>query len=368
MNSLAQQGLTHEQVLRYLDRRDGIDRAVYRVEVIRDRVHIGWVEYTGFSMQCDADATVKYTGKITMGDDQHIDWVRDYFRLVMFYPAGDLTLRFDFVPLKPITITESITETSVMLEVELYDESIMLKENSIGDTVTVPKGTPYVAVIKQLMTDVGFTDIAIDPSEKALLTDRVFEAGEERVGLINELLQEMNYQTLEVDVSGTMKSTPYILPALRPAEIHYAADRHSLIIPGKTVVRDSYKRYNHFIGYCSNPELEQAWRFQHRNTSAGDPISIPNLGYTVTAPPQSFDNVPDEETLGDLVRRWANETSQSYRTASFSTAVMPHHAVSDIISIQGTAPDGIWIETGWSIDIGGQYPQMNHNLGSVSYG
>lgn len=366
MNNLAQQGLTHNQVLELLNRSKGEDFAEYRIEAIRNGVHIAWVDYTEFSIQCDAESAVKYTGRITMRPDERIDMRKDYLRLVMFYEAGGITLRFPFVPLKAITTSQNIS-AGILYDVELYDESVMLKDNSMDRNVIVPKGTPYAAAIKQILVDVGFTNITIDPSSKILPTDYVLESGEERLTLVNNLLREVNYNSLEVDISGTLKSSPYISPALKTVDIQYRADRHSLVIPEKSITLDQYKRYNHFIGYCSHPDLDEEWRFEHKNESPGDPISIRNLGYTVTMPPQQFDNVPDQETLGDLVIRMARETSQSYMTATFNTAVMPHHTVNDVILIQSNGLNGRWVETGWEIQIGGDYPTMQHNVGAVNY-
>lgn len=364
MFDLSQNGLSHNQVVDLLQR-GSVDKREFKVEIIRQNAHLKWLEYTEFSINCDAETSVKYAGKARIKQDNEIDWRKDYMRLVMFYPSPYGELEFSFVPLRAVTQSDNIEDGVTISEIELYDETIMLKDNSLINTITFEAGTPYISVISKLITEVGITNLFIEPTEKVLNTDRTFEMGEERLEIVNQLLQEINYTQLEVNLLGALTSKPYIEPSKRPIEISYIANENSIIVPQKNIVRDQFKKYNLFVGYYTNPESKETWRYEFSNNSAADPTSIPNLGYIVASAPQNFENVPDEETLGDLVRRWAAETSESYETATLTTAIMPHHGVNDTISISSYGLNNRWVESGWSIDaVGGD---MTHELRSVSF-
>lgn len=377
MINLAQQGYTHAQVIELLTRREGIDRAEYPVEILRDGVVVGTITqkdplagiHSGYSectLECSSESEVKYTGAITLTADPRIHWNTDLLRPVMLWPVPGATLRFPFVPLVPVTPVSVMENGMELFEVELYDESVYLQGNSLANTVFYAAGTPYLAIVKQLFTESGFDKLNILHTDKALQTDRTFDAGQERLALGNLLLEEINYRSAEIGMDGILTSYPYEPPSAANASIRYAAGRHGLVEPKKRVERDSYKKHNRFIGFVSNPDLPEPLRFEYTNTSPTSPTSTVNQrGRIITAPPRQYDNVADAETLGGLVLKWASEVAMSWQTISLNTAIMPHHGASEAVAVNTGGINGIFQEVAWSINFAAR--TMSHTLRGELY-
>ena len=375
MIDLSQHGYTHDQIVDSLGRKTGMDSARYGIEILRNTVVVGVIGqqeaggslgFTECTLECDSENEVKYSASITMADDPRINWQTDLLRPVMFWPWQGLTFVFRFVPLMPVTVADTISREGFFRRIEAYDESVVLQGNSLDTTLLYEQGTPYLKVIKEMITQTGFTNISIAPSDKALATDRMFEAGEERLEIANTLLSEINYRSLEMDQSGVLVSSPYRQPSISEAQISYTAGRYSLLEHDKEIERDSFKRYNRFIGYCTNPDLEEPLRAVFTNTSPGSPTSTINQrGRIITAPPIQYNNVADQETLAALVQKQAAEVAASYRYASIGTAISPQHTVFDVLTVSGGGISGIWEETAWSIDFAAR--TMQHQLRSVSF-
>lgn len=366
MINLAQQGYSHDQIIQLLSRPNGFDKAKYIIEILRNNVSLGEIDFTECTIECSGESEIKYSASMTLADDPRINWRTDMLRPVMIWPEGSVLFRFPFVPLVPVTTTDVITNKGLLKKVEAYDESVFLQDNSLEDVILFEKNTSYISAIKSILTATGFMNINIAPSDKQLATDRLFEVGQKRITIANMLLKEINFRTLEIGIDGILTSYPYELPSVSNANIRYTADKHSLIEINKEVERDSYMRYNRFIGYVSSPDFDQGMRFVFTNSSPSSPTSVQNQrNMIIPAPPRQYDNVANQEVLGDLVIRWAAETAMSYQRVSMNTAIMPHHGVMDSIALNTKGANNIFEETFWSANL--VTKKMSHKLRGEIY-
>jgi hypothetical protein len=89
------------------------------------------------------------------------------------------------------------------------------------------------------------------------------------------------------------------------------------------------------------------------NDKASNPLSTASRGRTITDI-GAVNDIADQTTLDEYVKRVANEKSQVYGGYKFNTWPMPHHTCLDCLRINNTTL-GISekvIETAWSIDTG----------------
>lgn len=365
MINLAQQGYTHDQIIRMLHFPDGVDRSRYKLEILRQNVVIGLADYTECSFECNYFNQVKFAGSARIKDDPRINWNIDFLRPVKMWDLPDATLEFPFVPLKPMTVSDEIQDNVIFKNIEMYDESIVLQGNSLGETVLFPAGTSYLAAVEELLFKANFMNVSIHPSNKTLKTDRIFEPGEELLTIANTLLGEINYRSLEMGRDGILTSFEYVLPSIEQAQIHYRADNKSVMEPEKSLERDSFKQPNRFIGFMANPDIEIPLRYEFVNTSPASPTSTVNQRYIITAPPRQYDNVADYDTLVSLVQRWATETEQSYEHIKMTTSIMPHHKVREVITVDAFGVNGVFTETGWRITNFSHDGKMEHDLRAI---
>jgi len=368
MINLSQQGYSHEQIISMLHRADGFDYAEYKLQVIRDNAWVIDAKFTSANLECSYFSQVKYSSSLTIKDDPRINWKTDYIKPIMTWPIPGGHLEFSFIPLKPMTVLDSIKRTDIYKEVEAYDESIILQGNTIGDEIVFPAGTLYVSAIEQLLLIANFKNVNIAYSDKKIATDRQFEPQDEILTTANLLLSEMNYRSLEMGIDGVLTSYKYELPTIEQARIHYKAGEKSIIMPEKSISRDSYKRPNRFIGYLTNPEFEEPLRYEFVNDNPASPTSTINQGYVITAPPRQFNNIADYDSLVDNVHQWANEEGQIYEYTKLLTAVMPHHEVREVITVDSFGANGVYTETGWKIKNFKRGGIMEHELRVINYG
>jgi hypothetical protein len=358
MIDLSRDGMTHVQAERQLRQAVRAGDVRYRLYAARNGIRIAQCRYTACQLECDSEAEVKYFGRVTMAGNEAINWETDLLHPVM--TAGGI--EYPFVPLKPVAIASEITAEGILLNIEAHDESVHLQENSIGSLPFFPKGMIYTAAVAQLLDLSGFSDYNIAPSPLAFSADREdWEESDYILTVANQLLKEINYTSLAMDRQGILTAKKHAEPSIINAGISYAAQDLSVILEEKSREIDSYKRPNWFKGIALNPDMEQPLTFVYQIDDPSIPISVPRQGI-IRREIVSFDSVPDLGTLQNLVIRHAMETARTYEHATFRTAIMPHHEVAEVLTVNASGMQGLYEETGWSIDNFASGGTMTHNV------
>lgn len=366
MIDLSQHGYSHDKVLDTLQSAWGLKNTQYRVDVLQGGTVLGTLDYQSCSLECNGQGEVKYYSRITC-DKIELDFRSVMLQPVMYYERNGKTFEFPFPPLIPITVKEKISAGASLLDIEAYDETIKIQENSVGEVVHFPRGTVYTAAVDQLLRAAGFTKINLESSGLSMESEREdWEESDYILTIVNQLLEEIGYMSLAVDRDGVLYSRKYQEPNASLAKIHYAAGKDSVIGFSKQIENDGYKLPNRFIGTVYTSDMQEPWRYERTVTDPSYPSSYTNLGYLITEVTK-YDNIASYEVLRDNVHRRALEAMASYEYATLQTAIMPHHDVWEVMTVESEGVNGLYEEPSWNIDNFGPGGWMAHRLRKVVY-
>lgn len=375
MTDLSTGSHSHQQIIEYIKREHGVEPNPIRVYLCKNNVPTRLLKYYSSHIECDKESQNKYIATFQLQNEWGIDWTQDRIQPFYALEMGGVSYEWPLTPpLMLGTPKREADENGILLSTECYDESLILSNNSLKETITVKRGTPYIGVLDDLFALAGFTMYSIVPSEKVFQYDTDFSEGTRLLTLINTLLEEMNYIDLEPDKSGIFVGKPYEDPFAVDPQIHYS--QKDLRYPYSTE-KDIVNKHNVYVGYYTNPDTGATLRSVYTNESPSSPTSIQRLGYTITAPPQAFNISVDakvenlsavEQTkarqaaLDDAVKIMAEEGIYSYDYTQFSTKPMPHHEVGEVISAESADGliSGVYLEIKWTIDAAAEEAKMTH--------
>jgi len=299
-------------------------------------------------------AQIKRTGMFTFKENelQDVDWLNDKvqpFFLLKMHDGNRIEWPLGIFFISSPTRQE---ETGILRDVQAYDQSLILLEDKYTSRYRVAAGIKYIDAIQTIINSAGIWKINITGFDGTLNTDKEFEIGTSKLEVVNTLLKEMNYTSLWVDENGYFTAKEYVLPKDREAEYDYRNNEISIIEPGASEELDIFSIPNIWIRVVSNPERE-ALVSTYINDLATSKTSTINRGRNIVDYLE-IDDIADQATLDNYVKRIANEANQVYQKFIFNTAVMPHHTYLDCLFVEHTGFDisNKYIENRWTIDIG----------------
>lgn len=357
MLDLAVNGYTAEQVIDALHGRSGSrGKVTFRYELLsKEDVKLGELQAQPGRVALNSLAEIKRTAvfQITEGEGQDIDWLSDRIRPVfcLTMPDGGM-IEWPlgvFILSSPIRKDEN---KQVKRSIEAYDSSLILKEDKFTDRYTIAAGTKYTEAIIDILNAAGIWKINIIDHPGTLATDREFEIGTTKLTAINELLAAINYTSLWVDENGYFIAQPYVLPSSRDPEYEYRTDDLSVIHPGSTEELDLFAVPNKWVRYVSNPDRAVILRSEYTNDLSTSPTSTINRGRTIVDI-DHVEDIYDQATLDEYVKRIAYNANQIYGKFEFATALMPHHSYYNCLFVEYD-PLGIshkYMESSWTMDL-----------------
>lgn len=240
----------------------------------------------------------------------------------------------------------------VRRSIEAYDSSLILKEDKFTDRYVIEAGTKYTDAIIDILNDAGIWKINIIDHPGTLATDREFEIGTTKLFAVNELLAAINYTSLWVDENGYFVAQPYVLPSNRDPEYEYRTGDLSIIHPGAEEELDLFAVPNKWVRYVSNPDRNIVLRSEYINDLSASPTSTINRGRTIVDI-DYVEDIYDQATLDEYVKRIAYNASQVYGKFEFATALMPHHSYYNCLFIEydGLGIAHKYMESSWSMDL-----------------
>lgn len=141
--------------------------------------------------------------------------------------------------------------------VEVYDKLLILEQDAVAEPFVVPAETNVVQAIREIILSTGEDKINIQESPKTTLSARVWEAGTSKLSIINNLLDSINYYSLNVDGLGNYTSETYKPPSSRSPVMDFVDDRKSLYSVGLKVNQDYFRVANKVVLVVSNPDLTE---------------------------------------------------------------------------------------------------------------
>lgn len=356
MINLAVNGYSAADVAAQLHGRSGSRLVRYRFDLLnRDDVEIGNVAADrGSRVSLSSLADIKRTAQFVLPDSEarDIDFLNDRLRPVFClrmpdggwaeWPLGVFLLS------SPSRVS---TGTGISRSIEAYDASLILLEDKFDVRYRIAAGTRYTDAVSNILAGAGIWKVALTAHPGSIFSDKEFEVGTSKLTAINELLTEINYSSIWVDEHGYFVARPYAIPTDREAEYAYRNDQLSIIRPGVAEELDLFAVPNKWVVVASNPE-KQPIVARHTNDLITSITSTVNRGRAIVNYRQ-INDVLDQQTLNDYVRRIAYEASQVYGKVVFDTAAMPHHSYLDMIFVEHSdlAVSGKYTETNWTLEL-----------------
>jgi hypothetical protein len=246
-----------------------------------------------------------------------------------------------------------------VVELEAYSLLYILMQCKLETARVFTKGTAYMTVIQTLLNEAGLERYDIEQTTLTLATDRAdWEIGTPFLTVINDLLDEINYNELWVSNAGTIRATKYTSPDISSVKHRYIEGETSLIVDAYTLTNDYYDKANVFIALCDNPEMDAVLRAEAVNEDPLIPYSTVNLGRRVPRI-EYVDNTPSQDELQKYANRMLSESKQTNEKLEFRTAIDPTHTPYETVLVQVGNVAGIYRETGFEITLAPN-GQMSH--------
>lgn len=208
----------------------------------------------------------------------------------------------------------------------------------------------YTGVVEHILVESNLPR-KITASSASIPVPKEWEAGTNKLTIVNELLAAINYESISFDEDGFAVAKPYVSPQERPAEIDYRDNELSVMYPDMTQELDLFAIPNRWILTVSDPDRENI-TVTITNNDPASPTSTVRRGRTITAFLTEQD-ADSEATMIQKASRVAFEASQVYEAIDFSTALMPIHSGNDVYTL-GFDPLGInsqYSEVQWEMDL-----------------
>jgi hypothetical protein len=237
-----------------------------------------------------------------------------------------------------------------------YDRLLVLVEDAITDRYYVIAGGTYRNVIVSVLGGEHMINMPYDGT--TLPSDLEWPPGTSKLQIINDCLSAINYTTISADPYGIYTAMPYVSPEFAPVLWEYKVDRESVIIPGIDVELDLFNVPNTFVGYISDPD-RPALRSVYINDDPNSLTSTVSRGRSIVQviepdQPQGqeeLDQAATQALLDAKVQRVAEEATQQFLTAKFSTALMPIHNDSDVCLLDYGQGAAVFREHQWALEM-----------------
>ena len=321
----------------------------FRVDVLRHGVPFTQLTFSSTpSVFCNSEARIKMSMRGSFLFNKDVDYIRDEIRPVVTingvdHPSGVFRI---------VTRSSRFDTSGVQYDtIEAYDRTIALTWAKLEQRRFYPAGSSYDSIISGLLLEAGITNVISEESGLVLQNDRSdWEVGTDFLTIINDLLDEMNYNALWCDTSGFVRLTPYKTPSVRSIDHQYTA-REAVFSGAVSQETDLYNKPNVFIAIVQNPEYTQdgePWIATAVNDSPASRLSTINRGIRI--PEITYvPNIASKDALQKYVDRIRNESMQTYEDVSITTAIMPGHNVGDVVALVHPAINGIFKEISWQV-------------------
>jgi len=331
---------------------NGSRKPIYQCDILEGEVKKGELKITKATVSMaseinSTDAAVKYTSTFSAVDNPLMDWSKNRIKLWLIDDGVKSPLGV-FLPRNISRVTEN---GATLLDVTGYDLSIMAKEDCITERLSLAQGTLYLDQIQSLLISSGITKITADASTATLQSTRDdWDIGTPKLTIINQLLSEISFRSLETDKTGYALLRRYEAPSVSNITHIYREGKASIVEPDTTTESNLYEIPNIWIATVSNPDLAAPLKAQYINDN---PLSKTSTVYTGQNKVKvlTFDNIATQTDLQNAVNKQAFQDMQGIETTQFKTAVVADHGVNDTVALSLPQYAGILVETAWEIDL-----------------
>ena len=181
----------------------------------------------------------------------------------------------------------------VITSVELYSVLLVLLDDKLESTLTVPSGTDAVVYARALVEGAGLT-VSVTPDGAAHETtvDAVYEAGTPLLDIVNDMLGFAGYSSAGVDGYGRVTIQPYVDPAGRGPAWTFRDGDGSVFMPPVADELDRYDTPNVVVVRCTGPEDAGLIPAVAENNDPASPLSTVSRGRRIVR----YEEVSDIES------------------------------------------------------------------------
>lgn len=324
----------------------GARRISRRVDVVRNGVVVSTMRIVSaptVAMRADAELKMNLSGTFEANAEMQPE--RDILRPVMIingkeYPLGEYA----------VSVLESQYEgNATHVRIEAYDRSLYLKQSKIEQRYYIQAGSKYTDIAQALLMEAGISRAICIPSAATFATDRDdWEIGTSRLEILNDLLAEINYESVWFDVDGNARIHPYEAPSAANIAHRYEAGEYSIIKDNYTSEIDIFDTPNVFIAVVSNPDYDVPMIATAVNDTPTSIMSTVQRGRRIVRVDQ-LNNIASQDELQAYVDNARTESMLATEMTRFYTAINPTHGMRDVIALNNGSASGIYQETEWQI-------------------
>lgn len=314
-------------------------------------------------VRADADDSLKLRLSGEFVRDDRISWLSDKVRAELIidgttYPVGVFI---------PSSVRWKESETTKTVTLEAYDQCWQVQDTRTEGVLHFNAGTNYLDAVKLLLTKAGIALVSSTPTSAVLAEDREdWEIGTSYLDIINQLLDEINYNPLWFSPSGVAILEPASVPTADNIEHTINSDDiDCLMLPSITNEVDVFDAPNVFICVCSNPDKDDVMIAKAENTNPQSELSISRRGRRIVHL-EKVDNIASQEELQEYADRMRNDSMITGETFRIQTALQPNHGVNDVVAFHHGDVTAICLEKSWSMTLG-VGGTMQHSLKKVVY-
>lgn len=326
-----------------------LDESNNVVADISDDLVDGGIDYDNFAV---------VHGSCRLAITRRLNWGRDRVRP---YVVVEGTFRANQGVYVLTTPSEQRGESPQTWDVVGYNLLHLLQDGP-GDTYVATAGTTYLQAVRDVLTAAGLSvPLMMDGTLQAttLPATRVWglvDGGASWLGVIDDLLDEINYSNLWCDRDGNLRSGPYSDPSTRPSEWTFdtSDEGTNIVHQDRTVTEDVANAVNWWKFYRTNLPYQPI---------DGDGIYLP--------PVNADEGDPTNNSLGRIVRKVVGleaadqasliaqgdriviEDQQVTRTVSLRIDPLPVQGHADVVTLIDEGVSEKLPTASWSLSLTG---------------
>lgn len=331
----------------------------FRIEVLRNYIPIGTLLCRSLTIKYDSTAEVMrgmqctlYADRQNMTEGFEFDLFTDRIRPILIEDGNESSLGVFMI----ISAPKTLSETGSYYQIEAYDETMILKQSAVTQRMYFAQGTAYLDAVQSVLTSVGFGNIMSDPNSDTLQIAREFAVGTSYIEIVNTLLSEINYDPVHAGADGYIYLTRRAEPT--EADFVYRDQNQFSIIGSITTDTDIYDKPNVLVGVMSNPQ-QSPIVYTRENTDLNSVLSVGRRGYRVVRM-YNMSNVASQAVLEAYIDAELLKAMQTTETVEFQTLIEAGHEYRSAVQLVTDLVAGLYIESGWQIDINPNSARMRH--------
>ena len=328
------------------------------------------------SLKTSFNACFSPVARDAEGRPVEINWYKDEIQPVLSVDGADSPLGV-FTVSRPDSLDDGVTDR---IKVEAFDRCWRVKRTNSRARLYWPAGTLVLDAVEQLLSAAGVEVVFKTPSFAAFASDREdWDIGASYLTVINQLLDEIGYQSLWFDAQGAAVLAPKGLPELGAAKHTLKARRErregeppemlgeheAYLLPTVSRSADIYDTANVFIAVCASPDLPQNLMATAINDNPQSPLSTVSRGREI-CDVVYVDSIEDQAALQNYVNKRRDESMIGGETIRVETALLPGWGVGDVVALAYKDMMAVCISQAWDMElrVGGS---MTHTLERIVY-